>query len=239
MQPSSSPPRAGPCPVHSLSLPVIFRPTMSSAYPSPSLRRLVLLAIVVVQAGAFAPPSTHTRRPAAPVVVVVVASAFPSSSSGGIDDRDVAESHRRPPTTAGDWIDADLVVAPSSSRRAALASMTRSAATATAAAIVASRPAHAIDTYLTEPTEEFKESERQRMEFRKVQLGLKADFVAVLARLTSVSSTESELIADLVELRELVIKTGGLPLGIKKEDMYKVIRSKKAKGYWPTNVEIA
>eukprot|EP00580_Thalassiosira_gravida_P003409 CAMPEP_0201612722 /NCGR_PEP_ID=MMETSP0492-20130828/23909_1 /ASSEMBLY_ACC=CAM_ASM_000837 /TAXON_ID=420259 /ORGANISM="Thalassiosira gravida, Strain GMp14c1" /LENGTH=185 /DNA_ID=CAMNT_0048079335 /DNA_START=80 /DNA_END=637 /DNA_ORIENTATION=- len=99
--------------------------------------------------------------------------------------------------------------------------------------------ATALETYLTEPTEEFKESERQRMEFRKKQLGQKAQFVKLLARLTGESSTEEELVNDLVELRALVKETEGLPLGIKKEDMYKVIRSKKAKGFWPTNVEIA
>ncbi len=77
------------------------------------------------------------------------------------------------------------------------------------------------------------------MEFRKKQLELKAEFVKVLAKLTGESSTEEELVEDLTDLRQLVIITGGLPLGIKKEDMYKVIRSKKAKGFWPTNVEIA
>ena len=77
------------------------------------------------------------------------------------------------------------------------------------------------------------------MEFRKRQLVLKGEFVKVLARLTQESSTEDELVGDLQELRRLVTETGGLPLGIKKEDMYKVIRSKKAKGFWPTNVEIA
>lgn len=97
----------------------------------------------------------------------------------------------------------------------------------------------ALETYLTEPTEEFKESEKQRMEFRKKQLAQKAEFVKVLARLTGESSTEEQLVNDLSELKGLVITTGGLPLGIKKEDMYKVIRSKKAKGFWPTNVEIA
>lgn len=77
------------------------------------------------------------------------------------------------------------------------------------------------------------------MEFRKKQLLAKGEFVKVLARLTGESSTEEDLVKDLIELRELVVKTGGLPLGIKKEDMYKVIRSKKAKGFWPTDVEIA
>jgi hypothetical protein len=196
--------------------------------------RLVLLAIVVVAgAGAFAPPSPH-RRPPLPVTSSSSSSPLTSRFIGGVDIDD----------------DDDVVVdSPSvspSSRRALIGSMTRSAAMGALVVIGISSsivlpppPAYAIDTYLTEPTEEFKESERQRMEFRKVQLGLKADFVGILARLTTESSTESELIKDLVDLRELVIRTGGLPLGIKKEDMYKVIRSKKAKGYWPTNVEIA
>jgi hypothetical protein len=126
---------------------------------------------------------------------------------------------------------------PNQSRR----SMLTTTAAAAAALILTqqSSPASALETYLTEPTEEFKESERQRMEFRKKQLLLKGGFVKVLARLTSESNTEEELVRDLSELKELVIQTGGLPLGIKKEDMYKVIRGKKAKGNWPTNVEIA
>ena len=36
-----------------------------------------------------------------------------------------------------------------------------------------------------------------------------------------------------------MISTEGLPLGIKKEELVKIIRAKKAKGFWPTNVEIA
>lgn len=97
----------------------------------------------------------------------------------------------------------------------------------------------AIETYLTEPTDEFKESERQRMEFRKKQLAKKSEFVKLLAHLTTEASTEDELEADLKSLRVLVLETGGLPQGIKKEDMYKVIRGRKAKGPWPTDVEIA
>ena len=99
--------------------------------------------------------------------------------------------------------------------------------------------ASAFETYLTEPTDEFKESEKQRMEFRKAQLELKGEFVKVLARLTTDSKTEEELVNDLKELRALVVRTGGLPQGIKKEDMYKIVRGKKAKGFWPTDVEIA
>jgi len=93
--------------------------------------------------------------------------------------------------------------------------------------------------YLTEPTDEFKESENQRMEFRRVQLGLKKEFLVLFERLTTVSSTENELRQDLEDLRKLVIKTGGMPIGIKKDELVKTVRAKKAKGFWPTSVEIA
>ncbi len=126
-----------------------------------------------------------------------------------------------------------------SSRRDVLATTLSTFATFTMVILPPTSSALAIDTYLTEPTEEFKESERQRLEFRKKQLSLKADFVKVLARLSTESSTEEQLVIDLKELKGLVVQTGGLPLGIKKEDMYKIIRTKKAKGFWPTDVEIA
>jgi hypothetical protein len=93
--------------------------------------------------------------------------------------------------------------------------------------------------YLTEPTEAFKESERQRDEFRRAQLQIKREFNTVLDRFTFESKSEEELINDLKELRYLVKKTEGLPLGIKKDEMVKIIRAKKAKGFWPTDVEIA
>ncbi|KAL3821922.1 hypothetical protein ACHAXA_008962 [Cyclostephanos tholiformis] len=190
---------------------------------------LVVFAVAVVPGGAFV-PSTGAVGHKNDIV-------SPTSSMGTSNDVDVdvgvspSRSHSRSHEVE------------SARRRAIFGSIV---ASTSAYSMVASSPlrptppmAYAIDTYLTEPTEEFKESERQRLEFRRVQLALKGDFVKVLARLTGESNTESELIGDLVELRELVVRTGGLPLGIKKEDMYKVIRSKKAKGYWPTNVEIA
>ena len=101
-------------------------------------------------------------------------------------------------------------------------------------AIAAPRP-----EYLSDPTEEFKESERQRMEFKAAQLKVKKEFTAVLDRLTNESKTEDDLVRDLKDLKSLVSSTGGMPLGIKKEDMVKIIRRKKAQGFWPTNVEIA
>jgi len=111
-----------------------------------------------------------------------------------------------------------------------------------AVAMIPRVPALAYDptnVYLAEPTDEFKESERQRAEFRKAQLEIKKNFDVVLTRLTTQSKTEEELETDLKELKYLVTRTGGLPLGIKKDDLVKAIRSKKAKGFWPTNVEYA
>lgn len=77
------------------------------------------------------------------------------------------------------------------------------------------------------------------MAFKREQLALKKEFVAALETLLNEVDDEEKLEADLRVLQGLTAKGGGLPLGIKKEDLYKQIRSKKAKGFWPTNVEIA
>lgn len=126
-------------------------------------------------------------------------------------------------------------------RRGAISQFLSGITLATTAASV--RPAFArrepLPEYLTEPTDEFKESERQRDEFRRQQLVKKRQFTTVLDRLTFESKTEEEIIKDLKELRFLVIETEGLPLGIKRDELIKIIRAKKAKGFWPTNVEIA
>lgn len=104
----------------------------------------------------------------------------------------------------------------------------------TMASAAAARP-----EYLSEPTDDFKESERQRMEFKAAQLKEKKEFTTVLDHLTNESKTEEDLVTDLKQLRNCVKKFGGMPLGIKKEDMVKIIRRKKALGFWPTPVEIA
>lgn len=125
-------------------------------------------------------------------------------------------------------------------RRESLSTIfTTTAATLTALSTPAFAAREPRPEYLTEPTEAFKESERQRDEFRRNQLIVKKKFTSVLDRLTFESTTEAELVNDLDELRALVITTGGLPLGIKKEELVKIVRAKKAKGFWPTNVEIS
>ena len=93
--------------------------------------------------------------------------------------------------------------------------------------------------YLTEPTDEFKQNEAKAAEFKRQQLIAKKEFLAALDKLTAESNDADALVKDLKEIQALVAKTGGLPLGIKKEELYKIIRSKKAKGFWPTPVEVA
>lgn len=105
-----------------------------------------------------------------------------------------------------------------------------SSAAAAAAVLLSSNAALAAPRpeYLTEPTDDFKESEKQRMEFKAAQLKIKKEFTDVLERFTNVSKNEDEIVKDLKDLRRLVVETGGMPLGIKKEDMVKIIRRKKA-----------
>lgn len=99
--------------------------------------------------------------------------------------------------------------------------------------------AEARPTYLTEPTAEFKENEQKAAAFKKQQLEQKQKFLAVLDKLTKEGNDEAALEKDLIDLRQLVIETQGLPLGIKKDELFKIIRTKKSKGFWPTKVEIA
>lgn len=93
--------------------------------------------------------------------------------------------------------------------------------------------------FLSEPTDEFKANEAKAMEFKRGQLMVKGKFNKVLERVSTESKTEEQLLGDLEELKELVRITGGLPLGIKKDDMVKIIRRKKGAGFWPTSVEYA
>mmetsp|Transcript_11839 Transcript_11839/g.19729 ORF Transcript_11839/g.19729 Transcript_11839/m.19729 type:complete len:178 (+) Transcript_11839:80-613(+) len=105
--------------------------------------------------------------------------------------------------------------------------------------LINTEPANAgySQTYLTEPTDEFKANEEKAMAFKREQLQQKKALTDVLTRLTTVSNSEEELVNDLKELRYLVIKGGGMPAGLKKDDLVKQVRSKKAKGFWPTAVE--
>mmetsp|Transcript_1708 Transcript_1708/g.2528 ORF Transcript_1708/g.2528 Transcript_1708/m.2528 type:complete len:182 (-) Transcript_1708:534-1079(-) len=96
-----------------------------------------------------------------------------------------------------------------------------------------------LPTYLSEPTDEFKKNEEKAMVFKREQLRIKAQFNKVLERFSTESKTEAEFEKDINELQDLVVATRGLPLGIKKDELFKIIRRKKAAGPWPTKVEYA
>jgi len=93
--------------------------------------------------------------------------------------------------------------------------------------------------YLSEPTDEFKANEAKAMEFKRAQLAAKKEFNAVIEKFLAESNNEDAIVRDLKDMQRLVAKGGGLPLGIKKDELFKIIRSKKGKGFWPTNCEIA
>jgi hypothetical protein len=99
--------------------------------------------------------------------------------------------------------------------------------------------AEARPMYLSEPTDEFKENEAKAMVFKRAQLAQKKEFNTVLEKFLAESDNEEAIVKDLKELQGLVATAGGLPLGIKKDELFKIIRSKKGKGFWPTNCEIA
>jgi len=125
-------------------------------------------------------------------------------------------------------------------RRESIAALvTTSIAFAATVCPSAAEAREALPEYLSEPTDAFKESERQRDEFRRSQLLVKKKFNDSFAKLTFDSNTEDEIRSDLENLKQLIIDTGGLPIGIKKDEMVKIIRAKKAKGNWPTSVEYA
>jgi hypothetical protein len=97
------------------------------------------------------------------------------------------------------------------------------------------RPIH-----LTKPTDEFRANEAKAMlEFKQGQLMLKKEFLALMVKFPSEPNDEDALVKDIHDFQMLVKKTQELPVGLKKEELFKAIRSKKAKGYWPTSMEIA
>lgn len=116
-------------------------------------------------------------------------------------------------------------------------------ATGIASLIVALDPLEAMaeprPMYLSEPTDEFKANEAKAMEFKRAQLARKKEFTTVLDRFLAESDNEAAIVKDLKDMQNLIAKAGGLPLGIKKDELFKMIRSKKGKGFWPVQCEIS
>lgn len=94
-------------------------------------------------------------------------------------------------------------------------------------------------TWLTEPTDDFKESEQKAAEFKRKNLAISKEFQTLLEVVTSSPNDETTLLGALDSLRRLVKSNGGLPIGITKETIIKTCRRRKSKKYWPTSVEVA
>jgi len=94
-------------------------------------------------------------------------------------------------------------------------------------------------TYLTDPTAEFRQNEEKTMIFKRKQIEQKKKFKIVIDRFLAEPNDEKKLAKDLKELQKLTIETRGLPIGIKKDELFKTIRVKKRAGFWPTSVELA
>ncbi len=100
-------------------------------------------------------------------------------------------------------------------------------------------------TYLTEPTQEFLDNEKKAESFRREQLALKQEFKRVLEEFSAISysggkeddDTTKKIIDTLEKLTSLVKSQQGLPSGIQKEAVYKLVRAKKKEGVWPTSCE--
>ena len=94
-------------------------------------------------------------------------------------------------------------------------------------------------TYLTEPTQEFKDNESKSSEFKRKNLQAKKKFASSMEQLETVPNNVDALAKVLDEMRYQVQANGGLPIGITKEEVVKSCRRRKAKKFWPTTVEIA
>ncbi|CAM9110832.1 unnamed protein product [Discosporangium mesarthrocarpum] len=96
--------------------------------------------------------------------------------------------------------------------------------------------------YLTEPTAEFKAIEASQAEFAKAQRLYKADFNKKLDGFLE-ATTDDGAIESLKAMTNFVRARGGLPEGVKINDLLKTCRRKKGEmkesGKWGTPVQIA
>jgi len=99
------------------------------------------------------------------------------------------------------------------------------------------------DSYLTEPTAEFKDELKKVQAFNAAQQKIRADWDKLVGRLVE-SEVPSTTAGILNEMAAFLAKTDGLPAGVKKLDLVKTCRKKKFNGRkilpnWTTEVEIA
>jgi hypothetical protein len=93
--------------------------------------------------------------------------------------------------------------------------------------------------YLVEPTEEFKKNEEKALEFKRQNIQIKKSFIDAIEKITTDPNESVVLANDLDRIRKLVTENRGLPEGITKDEIIRICRRRKAKKFWPTDVEIA
>ena len=97
-------------------------------------------------------------------------------------------------------------------------------------------------SYLSEPTAEFKQAEKERAAFRAKQGAYKKKFDESLL-LFSGAADDATRVTALNTMGKLIVKEQGLPSGLKLTDLITFSRRVKAKakqiGGWDTPVEIA
>jgi 5'-deoxynucleotidase YfbR-like HD superfamily hydrolase len=81
--------------------------------------------------------------------------------------------------------------------------------------------------HLTEPNDEFRANEAKAMEFKRGQLMLKKEFLALMDKFPSEPNDEDVLIKDIHDFQMLVKKTQVLPVGLKKDELFKRFIARK------------
>ena len=96
--------------------------------------------------------------------------------------------------------------------------------------------------YLTEPTAEFKEAEKQRAAYREKAKGFRGKWDPDFAKFQD-AKTDADRITALKRLEYLILSNEGLPSGLRLTDFITLCRRVKAKavqtGGWKTDTEIA
>jgi hypothetical protein len=107
----------------------------------------------------------------------------------------------------------------------------------------------AVQSYLSEPTVEFKDEEKKVSEFGEARQKIRKDWDKIIDHFVSTENS-AELEADLKALRLLLISQADIPVGTKLTSLVKTARAKKfdpnsppkrkiIMPYWTTPVEIA
>lgn len=114
---------------------------------------------------------------------------------------------------------------------------------AAATSLLGVSKALARDSYLVEPTAEFKEEQQKTADLIKAQTKVRKEWDTIVKKLEE-SEEPKDIEANLNALISFLSPIDGIPTGVKKTDIVKICRKKKFNGRkikpnWTTDVEIA